>query len=201
MLCAESWMHTVSLFMFGDLWRCEIQTLKEKTYETFFWFNCREWCIGAQKSITLLYCDKLEKYNLAHQASSFTTMENHWFRVPSHSQRVSKSRKSFSWKRNRWCNTVVVVSDSGYKYCGCKVQNLVMEPIKIFSCVKRLLLSKRRLGLLGINRSELMSAPWTIEMWSEFFIALQSSYSLLYSTQFSQAMCLWLAFQSSKSFK
>ena len=125
-------------------------------------------------------------------------MENHWFRAPSHSQRVSKSRKSFSWKRNRWCNTVVV-SDSGYKHCGCKVQNLVMEPIKIFSCVKRLLLSKRRLGLLGINRSELMSAPWTIEMWSEFFIALQSSYSLLYSTQFSQAMCLWLAFQSSES--
>ena len=34
--------------------------------------QCR-FCMG-------YYCDRLEKYNLAHQASSFKTMENHYYR-------------------------------------------------------------------------------------------------------------------------
>ena len=67
--------------------------------------------------------------------------------------------------------------------------------LKLFLCEawSFCLANCRRLSLLGINRVELMSAPWTIEMWSEFFIALQSSYSLLYSVIFLQySHCLKL---------
>ena len=133
-------MHIVSIHVWRFM-KVRNSNLKEKTYETFFWFNCT---LAQSNGIVML----LETNAGFVWVTIVTGWKNTIWLIKHHpskpwktttidSKRVSKSRKSFSWKRNRWCNGV-----SGFKYStylhrfGCSSSSRIWSwsQLKLFLC-------------------------------------------------------------------
>ena len=133
-------MHIVSIHVWRFM-KVRNSNLKEKTYETFFWFNCT---LAQSNGIVIL----LETNAGFVWVTIVTGWKNTIWLIKHHpskpwktttidSKRVSKSRKSFSWKRNRWCNGV-----SGFKYStylhrfGCSSSSRIWSwsQLKLFLC-------------------------------------------------------------------